>query len=250
MARSAKRPEPILETRHPIMEAAGAVGALVGRNPALVGGTTAFLVSLSFVSANALWYQPFSHPSAFFNTRDIDRGALSPELTETTIHIERPRQIEGDPTVKTVQDVLKQLDLYGGSVDGFAGPATRRAVEAYQQSLGLPVTGIIDETLLKQLDTGPTAGITPQPRPKTGAPEIAEPLPARFDGADESAAGRIRKVQAGLREFGRKDVDIDGVLGARTRAAIMEFQDLFGLKKTGEPDEALFAKMRKENLIN
>ena len=44
---------------------------MVFRNPALVGGSTAFLVALSFVSANALWYQPHAHSGAFFVTRDF-----------------------------------------------------------------------------------------------------------------------------------------------------------------------------------
>ena len=44
------------------------------RNPALAGGATAFLVALSFVSANALWYQPYAHSGAFFATRDFSRA--------------------------------------------------------------------------------------------------------------------------------------------------------------------------------
>ncbi len=46
-----------------------AVLGLIARNPTLVGGSTAFLVALSFVSANALWYQPHAHSGAFFATR-------------------------------------------------------------------------------------------------------------------------------------------------------------------------------------
>ncbi|WP_274629695.1 peptidoglycan-binding protein [Arvimicrobium flavum] len=256
MARSSKRPDPSRERTRPAVAAASAVGGMIARNPALVGGSTAFLVALSFVSANALWYQPFAHPGAFFTTRTIERGDEGPAPTETTIKIERPeeahRQIVGDPITKAVQTVLKDLNLYDGAVDGLSGPNTRRAVEAYQKTVGLPVTGLINEQLLEQLDTSPTAAIPPQPRPRPQSVEaiINEPSPARFDGEDNSAAGRVRKIQAGLREFGNKNIDIDGVLGGRTRAAIKEFQALFGLPQTGEADEVVFAKMRKEGLIN
>lgn len=251
MARSAKRPERAPQPGNPALTAAAAVGAVMARNPALVGGSTAFLVALSFVSANALWYQPYAHPGAFFSTRAIERGGIEQPLPETTILIERPepapRQIDGDPVTKAVQAVLKELNLYHGSVDGLTGPNTRKAVEAYQKTVGMPITGQIDDELLKQLDTTPTAAITPKQRPAQPTPK--EPLPARFDGEDASAAERIKKIQAGLREFGNKDIKIDGMMGARTRSAITEFQSIFGLKQTGEPDEAVYAKMRKEKLI-
>ncbi|MEP4422933.1 MAG: peptidoglycan-binding protein, partial [Nitratireductor sp.] len=45
------------------------VGATVVRNPILVGGVTAFVVALGYVSANALWYQPYQHPRPLMQTR-------------------------------------------------------------------------------------------------------------------------------------------------------------------------------------
>jgi peptidoglycan hydrolase-like protein with peptidoglycan-binding domain len=61
---------------------------------------------------------------------------------------------------------------------------------------------------------------------------------------------QIMKLQAGLRAFGNEAMEVDGVLGARTREAIHEFQALFGLPETGEPDDALYAKMREIGLTN
>jgi hypothetical protein len=110
-----------------------AVLGLIARNPTLVGGSTAFLVALSFVSANALWYQPHAHSGAFFATRDFLRPGAATLPDETTILIERPaqpRQVVGDPMVKNVQATLKELSFYGGEVDGLFGPNTRLAIEA------------------------------------------------------------------------------------------------------------------------
>jgi peptidoglycan hydrolase-like protein with peptidoglycan-binding domain len=257
MARSAKRPEILPEPANPVVEAIQAVGGVVARNPAYAAGSTAFAVAMSFVSANALWYQPYTHPTAFFSTREVEHGDMpAAALSETTIKIERPdesaaRKVEGDPVVKGVQVVLRSLNLYDGAVDGLTGPGTKRAVEAYQKTVGLPITGTIDDELLNQLDTKTTAAIPPKPAVKPAAkPELQMAQPVRFDGVDDSATGRIRKIQGGLRAFGRNDVDIDGKLGTRTREAIKEFQSLFGLKVTGEPTNELFAKMRSENLID
>ncbi|MBN9074336.1 MAG: peptidoglycan-binding protein [Rhizobiales bacterium] len=254
MARSARRPERLPKRGGGRAAAvAAAAGGMVARNPLLVGGSTAFLVALSFVSANALWYQPFVHEGAFFATRTIARPAAPRVVSETTIRFERPDPVppalQGDPVTKAVQTVLKDLKLYEGDVDGVPGPNTRRAVATYQKTVGLPVTGAIDARLLEQLDTNPTAAIPPKPRPDPKAGAARQPAAARFDGADSTAADRIRRVQAGLREFGKTDIGIDGIIGNRTRAAIKEFQAMFGLKQTGEVDDALYEKMRKERYI-
>ncbi len=132
----------------------------------------------------------------------------------------------------------------------------------------------MDEELLVQLGIEPTtAGITPSPAPRraeqqaaakpraaagdqSGAAggqtrarrEAAEPEPAiakADDAAKTELASLTRKVQAGLKAFGNAGIDVDGVNGGKTRNAIREFQSIFGLKVTGEPDAALYKKMRE-----
>lgn len=256
MARSARQ----LEAPEPwtVSDGFSALLGLIARNPTLVGGSTAFLVALSFVSANALWYQPYAHSGAFFATREFLRpGAaeLSRELPdETTIFIERPetverpRQVEGDPMVKNVQETLKELNFYGGDVDGLLGPNTRVAIEAYQTKMGMPVTGTVDDQLLDHLGTGSvTPTVLPSPAPRE------EPKEAKNEAAAKPVSlthdDRVAKVQAGLKEFGNDAIEVDGVIGARTEAAIREFQSLFGLQVTGEANQAVYAKMKEIGLV-
>ncbi len=246
----ARRP---VETERGFIEGgAAALGAFVLRNPASVGGTTAFVVSLCFVSANALWYQPHAHLGAFFATRSFQSVPVpvaAPE-PETTFVIERPQEAApSDPTVGEVQRILRELNFYDGTVDGISGPATARAVRDYRKRVGLQVSDAIDEPLLEQLGIQPTtAGIAPVPAPR-GKPEqaSAEPMPQEV-APDRKAL--VMKVQAGLKAFGNTDMTVDGVMGARTRAAIREFQSLFGLPETGEPDGPLLAKMQEAGLAN
>jgi peptidoglycan hydrolase-like protein with peptidoglycan-binding domain len=250
MARSA-RP---VDRRPPVQEeapsAAATLGAMIMRNPAAVGGSTAFLVALFYVSANALWYQPHAHLGAFFATRDFVRGTSGEAAVgepETTFVIERPvvKRPPSDPTTQQVQRILRDLQFYAGEVDGVAGPATLRAIQAYQQKIGLEVTGKIDDVLLEQLGAQPTtSGIAPIPVPRPAAAVQPPAAPS------EDATALNMKIQAGLKAFGNEDVGIDGVIGSRTRAAIREFQSLFGMPVTGEPDEALYAKMREIGLTN
>lgn len=261
MGRSARQ----LEEHEPwtFGDGVGAVLGLIARNPTLVGGSTAFLVALSFVSANALWYQPHAHSGAFFATRDFLRPGAPTLPDETTILIQRPgedekpRVVTGDPTIKEVQETLRQLNFYNGEVDGLLGPNTRTAIETYQSKMGIAVTGSVDDVLLDQLGTGsvkPAVLPSPAPREKAVQPTaVATTGQAANETAPKQASltrdERVARVQAGLKEFGNEWIEIDGLMGARTAAAIKEFQSLFGLEVTGDADQAVYAKMKEIGLI-
>ncbi len=252
MARSAKRRSATAGRRNGLQAGAIALGGLIASNPVLVGGSTAFLVTLFYISANALWYQPFPHKSAFFATRSIGHfPAVETSEPVTTIKIERPQAVPipatapaapapvaagRDPAVQQVQEILKSLGFYADAVDGIVGPNTQKAIAAYQRKVGLAASGEIDEVLLEQLGASPaTSSVVPRPAPR------AEP---------HATDARIVKIQAGLKAFGNDDIALDGVIGARTRGAIREFQSLFGLPQTGEPDEVVYNKMREIGLTN
>lgn len=257
MARSAKQPKAVRRRGNALQGGAVAVGSLISRNPVLVGGSTAFLVTLFYVSANALWYQPFPHAGAFFATRSIEAfPRADTDEPETTINIVRPgpapAPVKSDPVVERVQGILKDLDFYSGTVDGITGPNTRKAIQAYQQKVGLNASGEIDSVLLDQLGATPTASTAvphPAPRPDQMA-AVAIPASAPASAAAPAPDARIIKIQAGLKAFGNDDMQLDGVVGARTKAAIKEFQSLFGLPETGEPDEVVYVKMREIGLTN
>lgn len=253
MGRSAKQPKTVKRRAGMLKGGAVALGGMISENPVLVGGSTAFLVTFFFVSANALWYQPFPHAGAFFATRTI-QGFSPPQVDEpeTTINIERPPTPStppiGDPAVKQVQGILKDLNFYAGPVDGLQGPNTHKAIEAYQRKVGLSPSGEIDSLLLDQLGATPTtAAVVPQPAPRA---DVTNAIPSNAPAATAAVDARIVKIQAGLKAFGNDAIQLDGVVGAQTSAAIREFQSLFGLPVTGAPDEAVYAKMREIGLTN
>ncbi|WP_163269030.1 peptidoglycan-binding domain-containing protein [Chelativorans alearense] len=289
MTRYARRPEHGGDEGGWLRAGLSGLGAVVARNPAAVGGTTAFFVSLAFVSANALWYQPQVHPSAFVSTRaPAFTAAPAPEIApeETPRPAAAPREevravtdgegapkVEaepapestgsvaedsGDATVRSVQRVLSDLGLYRGPVDGLTGPQTRGAVENYRRIVGLEPSTEIDSPLLSQLGLeGPAATVeaaVPAPKPAPRPREQSDPVQtASLDGGAVAAAGGdpvIKRVQAGLKAFGNDGIEVDGVMGENTRSAIREFQSLFGLPVTGEPDQAFLAKMREIGLTN
>jgi len=267
-----------------------AAGDAIARNPLVVGGCTAFLVTLSYVSANALWYQPHFHEGAFFSTRQsmhhessmhrhIHARATTPRPAQpgpVAAAASRPapasqslppqqgqavdassRQVnQKNAATLAVQAALTELKYYDGPIDGLMGPQTRKAVTDFQRASHLDVSGNIDSALLDKLNLngpkpvatnspGSSAPPQPEPRPVIDA-SLTQSVP--HDG-DDTTKRNIR-IQAGLKAFGNDDMKLDGVIGPRTKAAIKEFQSLFGLPVTGEPDERLLAKMREVGLTN
>ncbi len=261
MSRSANRPR--REARRSVADTLLRNGtALVAQNPVLVGGSTAFLLTLFFVSANAVWYQSQAHPSALFPTRVLEfeapvpSGLKMPAKTtgenETVIRIEREiADVPADPTVEKVKSVLSDLNLYTGSVDGIAGPKTRDAIRNYRRIMGLELTDEIDAKLLDQLGAKPpekTALAAPIP---VGRPDGQSSKAAAGSDGDFVQRGSLAvRIQAGLKAFGNDHIEIDGVIGPQTEQAIREFQSLFGLKVTGKADEALLQKMRDLGFVS
>jgi len=225
-----------------------ALGSTISRNPLMVGGTTAFLVTLFYVSANALWYQPQPHASTFFITREMpDYSAPEREhgaFRRADDRSEAPPAPVVDPMVQQVQDILGDLNLYTGSVDGIAGPQTRKAIAEYQKLVGLDPSGEIDQSLIEELmarRASPAEDLPPRPLPRPDRSDVA---------AATAPSEDVSRIQAGLKAFGHDGIDIDGKLGLKTKTAIREFQSLFGLPVTGEPDFAVIAKMREIGLTN
>lgn len=218
-----------------------------------------------------------AQPMAAVSEKAVRTGKIPAAKTSGEMQtVTRP---VADPTVLGVQATLRDLRLYEGEVDGLMGTRTRQAIQAYQTILRMPATGEINEQLLAQLRSTPhgdaagteiagaesdgtldengivpalpegdvVASIVPTPRPQLDAEigMIAPQPEARPEGSDE-----IRRLQAGLRQFGNADLEIDGRMGAKTRQAIAEFQEIFRLNVTGEADAALFKEMRRQGFIN
>jgi len=80
-----------------------------------------------------------TYPTAYANDLGYSEPTAVPETS--------PGLVAGD-VVGNVQRVLRYRGFYSGPIDGLSGPATRAAIRAYDRSVGLPPTGMIDARLL------------------------------------------------------------------------------------------------------
>lgn len=264
MPRIAKRPEP----KSPILDFAGrsvsAVSNRIAENPSIAGASAAFAVVMFFVSSNALYYQPFQHKDALFSTRSME-NYVAPQLpkphaslianegeTEKFAITRDSKQAappkKADPTLADIQTALAKMKLYGGTVDGLPGPKTRAAIQKFQQEAGLQPTGEIDPLLIDAIRTAsvPSAKVpAPAVKNKPDATSADKDVPAPSNLGDDE----VMKIQAGLKSFGNDDIGIDGKIGAKTRLAIREFQTLFQLSVTGEPNQEVLEKLKEIGLV-
>jgi len=171
------------------LQGAGALGGVIGRNPSVAGGTIAFVVIFSFVAANALWYQPGTHPHPIFRTRDPGAPNVMgfrphPELQGdvTTFRIERPDDaatttettpppaVPGQQPNQLVMDIQKELirrGLYNGNADGVIGPRTSAAILFFEETVGMAQSGDATPDVLAALRTdaaGPSTIPAEKPR--------------------------------------------------------------------------------------
>lgn len=209
----------------------GATARAVGRYPTLVLGGAAFVVAMSFISANALWYQHGNHPAPIFRTRDAhDQTAFAggapftatePHPAEvTTFRIERadgtaetpdpaptaavPEAPARKPSalMRDVQDALIGRGFYDGAADGYGGPRTTAAIVAFEKSAGLQQTGQASADLLAALLTVKSnAKTVPGERPTDVASDAGteiDPVAAAILKADKQVPASPASVKPDL----------------------------------------------------
>jgi murein DD-endopeptidase MepM/ murein hydrolase activator NlpD len=138
-----------------------------------------------------------------------------------------PAHAQVSANTAALQVALRAKGLYGGSVDGVAGPGTRAAVRALQARRGLAVDGIAGPRTRRALGR--------RGRPRLGSRALS--APAR--GWDVAA------LQFLLARHGFPSGPVDGGLGARTHAALRRFQAWAGLGADGVAGPATLAALRR-----
>ena len=156
-----------------------------------------------------------------------------------------PAPVADEPDILALQQALAARGYYKGTPDWVTGPLTKAAIRAFQSDSGITPTGEVDEEVVALLSV---SAPLPEPRPETAAsPDpVADILKAETAPAGAAVADpMVVEIQRGLVNIAYDGVVVDGVAGATTRAAILEFQKHYRLPETGEPNEAVRDKLRE-----
>lgn len=218
-----------------LLGAGTGAGRLVARYPAIVFASLSFIVALSFISANALWYQHGHHPAPIFQTRNPDdpvafggAGAdgAQPE-TVTTFRIERAGE--------------------GGAADRTPDTTATAAVPPKR------TPSASSDDIAAMISADPVSSVVPAERPSgIDSNQGVDPVAAAILKAEGQLPAQtavvnpdlVMKIQRGLTNLAYSDIKVDGVAGEQTRKAIRHFQKHYRLPETGEPSEDVLKKMK------
>ncbi|AZN72682.1 peptidoglycan-binding protein [Georhizobium profundi] len=211
-AKSTKRPRKQPEPRRKARRSPGfasrtfdAAGRLIARHPSLAAGGVVFAVVFSFVTANAIWYQPGGHPSPLLSTRTGIAPTPAPLMTTDGVE---PRQIEqagrdslgSDDGVETIEDILTPV------------PARR-----------------VQSIVIERPEDRDMATASIPPEAETTVDDIVRPA------ASQAATDRalVGEIQAELARLGHYKGAVDGLTGPQTRAALAAFGAASGSEGLG-----------------
>jgi len=136
-----------------------------------------------------------------------------------------------------VRDLQKALIAAGvtvrGGADGAFGPATQSALRAYQKSVGIAESGVVDQATLDKLRLGSGQGPIPFANNDSGgsAPTTSNPYVGMKVG---SSGDRVKELQRALQNTGLVvRGGADGAFGAATKRALIAFQSVNGIPQNG-----------------
>ncbi len=120
-------------------------------------------------------------------------------------------------------------------ITGFFGELTRDAVFSFQNTYGLPVTGVVDANVFNRIEQVYNTVVSELPANYQSA--IGEPYPGRFL-VEGDRGESVRIIQGYLNKIGQNVeqipvIEVDGIFGVRTKAAVIALQQYLGIEQTG-----------------
>jgi hypothetical protein len=133
----------------------------------------------------------------------------------------------GNVNVAALQVALRARSQYGGTIDGYEGPATRAAVVRFQRRVGLPADGIAGPRTRRALGR--------LGRHRLGSRSIG-PGAVGWD---------VSALQFRLAWHGFPSGNFDGAFGPHLSAALSRYQRWAGLPVVGVAGPATLASLRR-----
>ena len=133
--------------------------------------------------------------------------------------------------VRDLQNRLKKLNYYTGTVDGQYGSGTVTAVRRFQEIMGFEENGVASASLQKEIFSSTAPAYKPSPTP---APTAQYIVLSKGD-----SGSRVTRLQNRLKTLGYYTGTADGQYGSGTVNAVKRFQKALGLEETGTASVAL-----------
>ncbi len=161
-----------------------------------------------------------------------------PSWTPTPVPTKRPddgtlRNGASGQNVRQLQQRLKDLGYYTGSVDGDFGDGTETALREFQRENGLTVDGVAGKATLAAINSNSAIANTAASRYATSRPTPLTYSPYTFTTYRYlqigSSGSDVTRLQTRLKELGYFNGNVNGQFGADTEAAVLAFQKRNGI---------------------
>ncbi|MCZ2328497.1 peptidoglycan-binding domain-containing protein [Bartonella sp. F02] len=240
-------------------------------NASLVVGFLLFIISLGFVSFNALFSQINMNQDAYIQMKlerssTVDQDAIL--FKQQTISHTDGVQISSVPIPRIfrknvpseqsllqenllkMQQKLTKLGFYDGPLDGLDGPKMRRAIALWKEKMAHKDM-LVQKNSLQKYSEDEIAKIIN--RSKKEMINNALKVNAVADSKDtfvKPSVSDVMRVQEALRFFGDSEIVVTGREDQKTQNALKQFQKIFNLPITGKIDRKVLIKMREIGLLS
>jgi len=186
------------------------------RSPLTNSAIAALVVTTAMAGSNALYGQRHEHPAPLFNpaaesaiVADIEpvvpiarpksfvlsQPAKVQRQLVAPARVETPSSPIGNKEVFEVQRKLERMQLFTGTVDGYYGPQTARAIRKFEEARGLKPTGELSRETIQLVLAAPLSTPAAQPVVPVAAP-VAAPVAVEKPAAEQPATVTLPKLQS------------------------------------------------------
>jgi peptidoglycan hydrolase-like protein with peptidoglycan-binding domain len=156
------------------------------RAPLTNSAILALVVTSAMAGSNALYGQEARHPAPLFmpasQQADVEPviPAVKPKdlgkkplVMATPKALEKPALVDttpgsiGNAEVFEIQRKLEMLKLFTGTIDGYYGPQTARAIRKFEEVQGLKPVGELTSDIVERIKKAPLSVADPAPEPAT-----------------------------------------------------------------------------------
>jgi len=169
------------------------------RSPLTNSAIAALVVTTAMAGSNALYGQRHMHPSPLFAPFAATDNAVAPVIPATKpkglgtkpLVVGTPKKLDklavatpsattiGNADVSEVQKKLAAMTFFTGTIDGYYGPQTAKAIRKFEESQGLKLTGELTPDIIKKIKNAPLSAA--EPTPVVAPAPVAEPAPVMVE---------------------------------------------------------------------
>jgi peptidoglycan hydrolase-like protein with peptidoglycan-binding domain len=206
-------------------------------------------VTLAPVTGAALRPQPQPVRAVAITQSPLTPVQIAPPPARTATPVSAPpAPVSAPPAARTpgaiildIQRELARRGFFDGSVDGFQGPKTDRAIRDFERAAGLKMAPEPSENLLQAILRAPAriakgSGVAP---PAARSAAVVNDVAAERP----TPSKRVIAMQRVLSEFGYGQIKPTGLIDPETQAAIEKFERERKLPVTGQPSERVMREM-------